>query len=327
MKRVGLLIAAMAAWLVAQAVCADTIVYTDGRKLNGTIKDVTFLANAVHGIYPRKVIKSLELLEEGEDSVLIDDGEAARKGSLVAVRLRTTKGLLTIPRRLLKDVKLNDEGRVEETKAEKPPAKKPQKQLSEEEKAKRAQKQRQFKNYDLRNLYWDKAGDLKKEEIRELKREYMDDAAKVVNEVRRIEDTIRRKLRRREDAERNYRRDKRREDRNRREGRRSRRVKPPQHNDGLEKDQQALREANEKKRKLQAMIRNEMDKISKRASGKRKRVEAVYTKQKRAIEAGQELASEAMIARYKAALGIDDEKSTARQDGTKKGAEAQRSKK
>jgi len=81
-------------------------------------------------------------------------------------------------------------------------------------------------------------------------------------------------------------------------------VDPPKFRDGLENDEAALAEVQTRKHKLQVIIREEREKLDRRAAERRKRVEVLYTKQKLALEAGRAITRDQMVAAYQEALAI-----------------------
>jgi hypothetical protein len=336
MKRMGVLVVVVAAGLAWASARADSLGYANGDTAHGTLKEVTFRAGESLGIYSRKAIQSLELSTAGEDQItLFSDG--LHRGSVVSVRFATEKGIVTVPRAELSVIGLDAAAATEEPKPAKPKVAGPKPAPVEESPAKEgssatpalsaAQQDLVYKNLDLRNHTWDEAGTVKDKEMDVLKKEYMDDCTKVVREIAKLDDTIRRKKRARDDAERDYRHDVSYQEQLRAQGRSWHHVDKPTFKDGLEDDQKSLARAQEEKLKLQQIIRNEMEKLEKRAAERRKRVEAVYSKQKLALEAGQNLSREQMAAAYQEALSIGDYEPPV-QDGTKKdGTDAKESKK
>lgn len=170
------------------------------------------------------------------------------------------------------------------------------------------------KNLILRNGAWDKAAELKRDEVRDLKAARMPDARKVADEIASLERTIRDKERKRKAADRswytgeggtggtgggdpgsgpgglNFR----------------RRKEKPKHNDGLENDQKALQQAQVRKRELQRQIAGEMKRLDDREALRKRRVEAIYTRHKLAVDADKTPTPDEMLANYKAALAVAD---------------------
>lgn len=300
---IAFLIGALAPLLAPWLAQADTLVYVDGSRVNGNVRDVTFLADGVPGIYPRDIIESLHITEEGKDEVALD-GAGVRKGALVSVRFRAAAGILNVPRKLIKAIELSADSVVlpaPKPRRKEPAAKDTPKSQAEEHKP---SQKLVYRNLSIRNRFWDKASDIKKEEVRQLKAEYMDRCTKAVQDIRRINETIRKKEDKRKDRMRQWQREQRKEDQKRLKGQRARKITKPKFNDGMERDQQALRKAFDAKRKLQRIIRKEMGVLSKRTSERRRRVEAAYSRQKRVIAAGEKLTVEQMVERYTAALDL-----------------------
>ena len=290
--------------LLAAPARADILVYADGKQVEGRVLDVQFLAGKVIGVYTRRVITMMQLGPDGKDVVLLEPG-GSRQGTLRSLRFKSDDGIATVVRKSLRQVLLS--GSPEPPKRERrrpPPAETPKRDPPKDETPPdelAARKKALQKNLSLRNHYWDQVAELKKDDHQALKTAYKDDCVAVVREMQKINDTIQRKLRRREDADREWRRERDAELRKRREGKKWRDVRRPKHNDGLENDEKALRNAQLKKLKLQKVIRGEQSKISKSAATTRKRLEAVYARLKRALDTGEEATLDEMRQRYQAA--------------------------
>ena len=166
-------------------------------------------------------------------------------------------------------------------------------------------KQAHARNVALRNSYWDRADDVKKQEVAALKAARVDECRKVAQDIARLKDSIRKKERERREGERGTLDDmpRRSGSRGSRDGlgHRNRRNRADS-NDGLENDKKALKQAEQLKRQLQGEIAAEMSKLDARRSLRKRRVEAVYARHRQAIEAGKSLTPEQMVASYKAAL-------------------------
>ena len=164
------------------------------------------------------------------------------------------------------------------------------------------------RNVALRNAFWDKAEALHKQEVAALKDERMDECRQVAQEIARIEQTIKEKERERRKAERGI-----------LDGggvgeggvplgegsgvRRHRRNRATT-NDGLDDDKKALKQAQQNKRRLQAEIAAAMKQLAQLEALRKRRVEAAYARHKRAIDAGENLATDQMVATYRAALDV-----------------------
>lgn len=165
-------------------------------------------------------------------------------------------------------------------------------------------------NLSLRNKSWDRAQDLKAYEIRDLKKARMDECRQVAEEIHRLEETIKDKERERRRALRGtldglVGGDGRRERVGGIEGAdRRRHRRNVNHNDGLDKDKKALKQAEHNKRRLQAEIAAQMKRLDERQDLRKRRVEAVYAGHKRTIEAGKTVSTNQMIAAYEAALEL-----------------------
>lgn len=166
-------------------------------------------------------------------------------------------------------------------------------------------KQAHARNLSLRNSYWDRADDVKKQEVAALKAARVDECRKVVQDITRLKDAIRKKERERREGERGTLDDmpRRSGSRGSRDGlgHRSRRSGADQ-NDGLENDRKALKQAEQLKHQLQGEIAAEMKKLDARGSLRKRRVEAAYSGHRQAVEAGKSLTPEQMAASYEAAL-------------------------
>lgn len=169
-------------------------------------------------------------------------------------------------------------------------------------------KQALARNVALRNAFWDKTEALHKQEVADLKDERMDECRQVAQEIARIEGTIKEKERERRKAERGI-----------LDGggvgeggvplgegsggRRHRRNRATP-NDGLDNDKTALKQAEQNKRRLQAEIAAAMKHLDDLEILRKRRVEAAYAHHKRAIDAGENPATDQMVATYKAALDV-----------------------
>ncbi|NQT53558.1 hypothetical protein HQ576_15990 [bacterium] len=307
-------------WLAA-AGRADTLGYSDGTTEEGTIRSALFRKGDSHGIYPGKSIRSIRLSVAAGDRVDLVSGGFS-EGALVAVQFRTAKGkLIRVPRERLAVIEVS----AKESTPAKPPTPKPPKPPTPPEKAapgapstpeppakvpadepKARGKKRPdewYKNLDLRNRFWDLAVGVKKAEVDELKSQYRKPITHLLRDIQKLERTIRRKMDDREEEERAWRRERREQSKRRREGLRSHPVPPLEFKDGLEDDEAALADLGKTKLLIQYNTRKEMAKIAKRTEQRRRRVEAVYTRHKQQIEAGETLTVEAMVAAFKAGLG------------------------
>ncbi|MFW6164096.1 MAG: hypothetical protein ACODAJ_15115 [Planctomycetota bacterium] len=169
-------------------------------------------------------------------------------------------------------------------------------------------------NLSLRNRFWDRAADLKAYEIRDLKRARMDECRQVAERIRSLEETIKEKERERRRALRGS-----------LDGvmgsggvrslggerlggldsaERRRHRRDEHHNDGLDKDKKALKQAKHDKRRLQAQIAAQMERLDQREDLRKRRVEAAYAQHKQAIEGGKTFSANQMIADYEAALNL-----------------------
>lgn len=290
----------------------------DGTRLTGSVQGVTFLADGAHGIYPRGLILALHVGAEGKgkDKCVLE-GAGAREGKLVSVRFRTDAGEVTVPRQLIASIELSAADKTVETLKPTPakPAKKDKPDPEPDDAEAAARKALGYKNLDLRNHYWDGAPDFEKNETAALKQEYLGQCKQVVDEINRIQRTIQQKEKRRDDRMREYQRDRRREEERRAKGQRSHHVEKPHFNDGLEKDQASLRKAYGEKRKLQGVIKKEMDALKDRTKERRRRVGIVYAHFKQASATGEKPTIERMTERYEAAVDLDGKRK--KDDGKK----------
>jgi len=188
-------------------------------------------------------------------------------------------------------------------------------------------KQALARNVALRNAFWDKAEALHKQEVAALKDERMDECREVAQEIARIEQAIKKKERERRRAERGI-----------LDGggvgeggvplgegsgvRRHRRKRATP-NDGLENDKTALKQAGQTKRRLQAEIAAAMKQLEGLEALRKRRVEAAYAQHKRAIDSGENPATDQMVATYKAALdvAVPEEKPQPKPKGEREGGE------
>jgi len=279
----------------------------------------------VPGVYARKAILSIAMGKEGTVTVSLDTGPQ-RSGTLSAVHFRTADGVLTVRGDTVAAVAIHDDkaakalGGTSEGSAPKSTGPTD----AEKEAAAEAKKLRDA-NLSLRNMAWDKAADIRKDEVNALKAERMDECRRVAQEIRRIEQTIERKERERREAERRWREAERRWRNAAAEGRsRGRRPSRPTHNDGMENERRNLDRAKDKKTALQREIAVVIRKIDGREDLRKRRVEATYARQKLALQAGEPLAIDQMIARYKAALAIDGKPQKKPADGKRKGDSARK---
>jgi len=305
MRRVTVAVAVAVA-LLAAAAEADTLAYGDGRKLAGRVEDVTILCDGVPGVYARKAILAIAMGTEGTVTVSLDTGPQ-RSGTLSAVHFRTAEGVLTVRGDKVAAITIRDDKAAKALggTSEEPVPKNTGPTDAEKEAAAEAKKRRDA-NLSLRNMAWDKAEDIRKDEVNALKAERMDDCRKVAQEIRRIEQTIERKERERREAERRWREAERRWRNAAAEGRsRGRRPRKPTHDDGMENDRRSLDKAKGKKAELQREIAAAIRKIDDREDLRKRRVETTYARQKLALQAGEPLTIDQMIARYKAALALD----------------------
>lgn len=307
MRGMTVVVAVAVALLAAAAVQADTLVYTDGRKLAGRVEDVTILTDGVPGIYARKAILSIAMGTEGTVTVSLDSGPQ-RSGTLSAVHFRTADGVLTVRGSAVAAVAIRDDKAAKATAGtSEGPGPKSTGPTDADKEAAAERKKLRDANLSLRNMAWDKAEDIRKDEVNALKAERMDDCRKVAQEIRRAEQAIERKERERREAERRWQEAERRWRNAVAEGRsRGHRPRKPTLNDGMENDRRDLDKAKDKKAELQREIAAAIRKIDDREDLRKRRVEATYARQKLALEAGEPLAIDQMIARYKAALGTDD---------------------
>lgn len=320
MRRAAILISAVVALLVIGKASADVLVFANGSRRTGTVDEVAFLKDGVPGIYPRRTVLRVELSGEGDDVVVLRP-DVTRKGLVTSVRFRSSAGIAAIARSLLQAIELNADEAVsaeppEETTARAHPEKKEAPPPDKGD----AHEAAIYKNLALRNAFWDKAEELKKEEIRALKSQYLGQCKQVVDSISRAQRTIDQKERRRREADRRWR-----EEENRRRradekaGRKRRRSTPrPQHNDSLEKDRRALHDALRKKAELQKTIRGEVSKVSRRARERQDRVKAIYARQRAALEAGQQVGVAQMRERYEAAMAIGGGRQEARKQQDKR---------
>jgi len=319
------IVLAVAVALLAAAAEADTLVYTDGRKLAGRVEDVTVLNDGVPGVYARKAILSIAMGTKGSVTVSLDMGPE-RSGTLSAVRFRTADGVLTVRGSAVAAIAIRDDKAAKALggTSEEPGPKSTGPTDAEKEAAAERKKLRDA-NLSLRNMAWDKAADIRKDEVNALKAERMDDCRRVAQEIRRIEQTMERKERERREAERRWREAERRWRNAAAEGRsRGHRPRAPTHNDGMENDRRNLDKAKGKKTALQREIAAAIRKIDGREDLRKRRVEATYARQKLALQAGEPLAIDQMIARYKTALGTDDKPQKKSADSKRKGDSARK---
>lgn len=275
---------------------ADTLVYADGTRRDGTVLRVAFVAGDLPAVYAGKVVALVTLSPEGDDLLYLQPG-GARRGRLTSVRFEADGQTSDVARDKLRSILI--------TPRDEPTSKKPTRKPSPADEAAAAEKEARAKiaryNLSLRNHFWDSAADLKKKDYDVLKAAFMDQARAVANDIDRLNRSIRDKERRRDEAERRWRRDRAEAQRRRKDGQGWGDPRRPTFNDGLDRDKQALRDAEARKRKLQAVINREKAKIASAINVTRKRVVSVYAKFKIALEKGEDLSPDALRKRYQAA--------------------------
>ena len=297
----ALLLGASALLLAVQVATADTLCYPDGKTSDGALRSLKFLSDGGASVIARKELKAVTLSGEDGDVLVLADG-ARRKGKVVAVQFQATIGLLSVPRKRLVAIALSaDAGALAlaaaaEKRTGKPTH--PKIELSD------AQKDARHLSLVLRNAFWDKPMAMRKQEVAETKRNYLPEIKKTLDEIDATKRTIKAKEEEREDALRDWRRAKARAREDREEGRPARRVPPrPTFNDGLENDEKTLKDAEKRKLLLAREIQLKLRRIDSRVAARRKRVAAIYARLRAAIEAGDVITKEEMIANYQAAVG------------------------
>ncbi len=95
--------------LFSSYVLADTVEMSNERTLNGAVVDVTFLPNGAEEetAYLRGGIEGLQVAEEGDDTLVLAEGEKV-EGRLVSLRFRSVGGVLEFDRDDLLSVELFD---------------------------------------------------------------------------------------------------------------------------------------------------------------------------------------------------------------------------
>ena len=93
--------------LLSSFVLADTVEMSNERTLSGAVVDVTFLPNGAEeeAAYLRGGIEGLEVAEEGDDTLVLAEGEKV-EGRLVSLRFRSVGGVLEFSRDDLLSVEL-----------------------------------------------------------------------------------------------------------------------------------------------------------------------------------------------------------------------------
>jgi len=276
---------------------ADTLVYADGRRSLGTLEKVTFRVDAVQSVYKGKAVASVRVSRDTHDVVVLHN-KTKRVGTLVSVRFNTPEGVVVVRRAELAAI---EHSLAPAALPSVPPARKKAKDESPDKARLAATKKALAKNVALRNACWDKAADVAKEAVKDLKADHIDDYRECARDIADLEDTIKKKERRRREDERRSRITVRGSSGYRRY---RRRLPPP--NDGLEDDKKALREQQKAKTELLRLMRREKNTIADAERTRKRRIEAVYASHKKAIDAGQLLTPDEMVANYKAALGAPE---------------------
>jgi hypothetical protein len=320
MRQLAVLILLAAVLAAPQALLADTLEDPHGAKVEGTLEEITFRTNEMPSVLPRDLLRSVEVREEGNDLVGLASGEK-REGRLVTVRFKSPEGIVTMTRAKVKTITLGEgQAPTESTpKAETKPDSEAAAEGNEDQKAVEkdnvsaedlARRELLGQNQALARAAFDKADQLREEEVKKLKDKYLRDADKVVKDVDRLEETIKDKLKRRREAEErwNYLRE------HSSVGDHNRYNRPPDFsNDGLEKDMRDYRNAKERRNEIRDTINAEMDKIDRRRAIRKQRVRVGYELLKKQITEGQAATEEQMKEKYFAALDLE------RKDGKKAG--------
>lgn len=330
MRRFAILVG-LAALLAGRAAVADTLEYSYGAKVQGTLEEVTFRIGGVPSMYPRELLQSVEL-REGKDDVAVLSSGAKREGRLITVRFKSAAGILTITRSKLKSITLGD-GEAAAPRAE--AGAEPRERTDESDDERAVEKddvttedleQREIlgQNRALARAAFDKADEIGEGEVQKLKDKHLKDAEKVVKDADRLEKSIKSKLKRRRDAIERW------EYSRRRYGTSSssRYRRPPDFSsDGLEKDKRDYKNAKKRKSQLKKAIDDAMEKIDKRRRIRKRRVRVAYELHKKHILDGEKLTEDQMKEKYFAALNLElapekgtegDEKASASRDSKKK---------
>ena len=317
MRRPTTLIAVTAFLLAAHAAQADTLEYSYGVAVTGTLEEIMVRVKGVPNMYPRDLVQSVELGKEGEDIVTLTSG-VKRQGRLLTVRFKSDKGILTAARRQIKSIAIDertamataDETQPPTTVEPAEPAEPAPDDESEDVEAvtkddlsaeEVAQREILIQNLALAKAAFEKADQMKDEEMQKLKDKYWTQAEKIIKELDRLETSIRSKDKRRREELQRYRYYRSRIDD---DDRRSYRRSPDFTNDGLEKDKRSYLSKKKEKSKLKKTISDEQDKINSQCSLRKRRIRVAYDSQKKAIKEGQETAEEQMKAKYFAALDL-----------------------
>ncbi len=310
------LLALLLVLVPARAWC-DVLVYSDGETVRGTLVGITMQTGESQGIYPRSRIRSVDLSAVGPDIVRLKSG-APRTGKVIGVQFRSGDSVLRVPREKLSVIGITEDPEPkkkpkpkgkespDEPAKDKPPAPaapdeqepatpppvKFKEELSPEEK--QARKEAVAKAFSLRNHFYDRAGEIKQQEVNALKAQYKDQIVGLLREIRDLEEKIRRKEREREELSREWR---------RRDDYRHRRRPDLIINDNLEKDREALKELQRQKLELMKTVRAAMAKIDERLERRRNQVGAAFSRLKRAIQGGKDVREDDMRAAFQAAVG------------------------
>ena len=311
MRCAVLVLCATALLLSANGAAADTLQYAHGGKVQGTLEEITFRMGDVPGMYPRDLIRAIELRDEGKDVVVLGEG-IQREGKLVTARFKSAEGVITLTRSKLKALVIGDDpsvGSVTPAKPDAAPGKtasgkgEDQDAVENDDVSAEDLERREVlgQNHALARAAFDKADQMREEAVEKLKKEHLRDAEKVVKEMDSLESTIKGKLKRRRDAEQRYNYNREREgiDYTRRH------RAPDFSNDGVEKDMRDYKNAKKRKSHLKDLIDDAMKKIELRRAIRKRRVRVAYELHKKQIIDGEKLTEDGMKEKYFAALDLE----------------------
>ena len=281
---------------------ADTIEYAYGGKRTGTLEEVTMLVDGVRSMFTRDLVQTITLGEDGSDAVVLEGG-TKREGKVLAVRFRMTDKVLTLTRQTVRSVTLD--GKVAPAKEPEPEETsktdvetKPVEELTPEELALR---KALGKNKALYRAAVEKAEAMRKEDVDELKDQYLKDCEKVVKDMDRAKESVKQALRRRRDAEERWREYQRRDVGR---SRYNRNFDPSRYTDQIQRDTNAYNAAKRQKSRLKKTIDKAMDKFDKDLTSRKKRVLYSYKLHRKALLDAEELTEEKMKERYFACLDL-----------------------
>jgi hypothetical protein len=280
MRRAVALFAVAVMLLVMPPVRADIVVSSDQGRLEGTLQDATFHVSGFRRIYVRSQIQAVELSDDGHDTLTLSSGRKV-EGRVLSVTFKAAAGLYAFARSKLKSIALDSTVAPEVEEPREEPRARPTLSAEEVE----AQKKALAINAQLHKGFSAKVTVRHSAEMQAVKRRHMKACAQVFDKLDPLEQRVKDKLRRRQEAKRDR-----------------ARYRSLIQSDRLEADQRALAEARREKDKLRGAIEGEMGKVDGRAEGRKRRIGAAAKGVESELLAGQLLTEVQMVRRYEAAL-------------------------